>query len=114
MAIKHTQRAATPRPVHGASADEWMALEAENARLREMVRQLHEDIECIGDNNKAALDTAKAYRAENGQLRTENVRLRHLCETAWGIIANAGRDDWRGEKEFWQNAAARWYEAFRS
>jgi hypothetical protein len=35
-----------------------------------------------------------------------------LIEAAWGIIANAGGGNWKLETPEWQEAAARWREAY--
>ncbi len=35
-------------------------------------------------------------------------QLWNLCETAWGIIANAGEGSWKREAAGWQEAAAKW------
>jgi hypothetical protein len=37
-----------------------------------------------------------------------------LAETAWGIIANAGGGDWTKETQEWQDAAARWRDAYHA
>lgn len=34
--------------------------------------------------------------------------LEDLCESAWGIIANAYGGDWELANNDWQNAAQRW------
>jgi hypothetical protein len=37
-----------------------------------------------------------------------------LTEAAWGIIANAGSGDWSRETPEWQEAAARWRDAYHA
>jgi len=36
----------------------------------------------------------------------------HLCEIAWGVIANSGGGNWKLESEDWQTAAANWRAAW--
>jgi hypothetical protein len=37
-----------------------------------------------------------------------------LLEWAWTIIANAGGGDWKRESKHWQDAAAKWRDAYHA
>ncbi len=52
-------------------------------------------------------DNALALLAEDGWTWPDD-----LLEAAWGIIANAGGGDWTTQTPEWQEAAARWRDAY--
>lgn len=51
---------------------------------------------------------------ERDALAADNARLRDQCESAWGLIANAGGGDWATQSAEWVQAARRWRDAYHA
>ena len=47
-------------------------------------------------------------------LKKRSAALEDLCDTAWGVIANASGGNWNEASPEWREAAARWREQWHT
>ena len=96
---------------------------AARAVLRGMLRAQREDTTALRSDYEGRLEKMHALMTEVQEQRSETEKrldalvqerddLRDMLETAWGIIANANGGDWETASQDWQDAAARFRDAY--